>query len=94
MNLGGNVRIFDHDFHPLEAEARRQSTREQAHHIRTAPVEIGDDVFIGTNAIVLKGVRIGDRSIVAAGAVVFKGEYPPDCLLAGNPAAIISQKTH
>lgn len=92
VNLGGNVRIYDHDFHPIDPEKRRLGLNEQAPFIRSSPVEIGDDVFVGANAIVLKGVKIGDRSVVAAGAVVFKGEYQPDSLLAGNPAKIVGGK--
>ena len=88
VNLGGNSRIFDHDFHALDPVHRRLGLDEQSAHIRTDPVVIGDDVFVGTNAIILKGVTIGDRCIVAAGAVVFKGEYPPDSMLVGNPAQI------
>lgn len=57
--------------------------------IRTSPVEIGDDAFIGANSIILKGVNLGDRVIVAAGSVIFRGSYPSDCLVAGNPARVI-----
>ncbi len=88
VNLGGNVRIYDHDFHALDPAQRRLCLDGQAPHIRSAPVCLGDDVFVGANAIILKGVTIGDRTIVAAGAVVFKGEYPSDCILVGNPAAV------
>lgn len=86
MNLGGNARIFDHDFHPLDPQFRRLGEKAQALHVRTSPVMIGDDVFVGSNAIILKGVTLGDRVIIAAGSVVFKGDYAPDSLLAGNPA--------
>lgn len=92
VNLGGNVRIYDHDFHALDHEKRRLAMSEQAAYIRSSPIEIGDDVFVGANAMILKGVKIGARTIVAAGAVVFKGEYPSDCILAGNPAVITSKK--
>jgi len=93
VNLGGNVRIFDHDFHPLEPDLRRLGEKEQAPHIRTAQVILENDVFVGANSIILKGVSIGARSIVAAGSVVFKGTYPPDSLLTGNPAKIVGGKT-
>ena len=90
--VGGNVRILDHDFHALDHLARRLPMSEQEKSIRREPIAIGDDVFIGTNAIILKGVSIGDRSIVAAGAVVFKGQYPSDSIIAGNPAKIIRRR--
>lgn len=51
-------------------------------------VKIGDDVWIGTGAIILPGVTIGDRSIVAAGAVVAK-DVPSDVLVGGVPARTI-----
>jgi maltose O-acetyltransferase len=53
-------------------------------------VTIGDDVWIGTGAIMLPGVTIGDRSIVAAGAVVTRN-VPSDVLDAGVPARIVKQ---
>lgn len=88
VNLGGNVRIFDHDFHALDAKKRTLPMNKQESHIRSEPIFIGDNVFIGTNAIILKGVTIGARSIVAAGSVVFRGNYPTDSLISGNPATI------
>ena len=87
VKIGGNVRIFDHDFHSLEAEYRR--TSEDRQHIRTKPVVIEDDCFIGTNAIILKGTHLGPRSIVAAGSVVFGLNVPMDSLVKGNPAQIV-----
>lgn len=53
---------------------------------------IGDDVFIGTNCIILKGVTIGARSIIAAGSVVTKS-IPADCIAGGNPAKIIRRNS-
>ena len=53
----------------------------------TAPVIIGDDVWVGANAMLLPGVTIGNMSVVAAGAVVTK-DVPSGVLVAGNPAII------
>lgn len=53
----------------------------------SAPVIIGDDVWVGANATILPGVKIGDFSIVAAGSVVTK-DVPSGVLVAGNPAII------
>ena len=52
------------------------------------PIVIEDDVFIGANCLILKGVTIGARSIVAAGSVVTRS-VPADCIVGGNPARII-----
>jgi acetyltransferase-like isoleucine patch superfamily enzyme len=51
---------------------------------------IGDDVWIGANAVILPGVKIGTHSIVAAGAVVTK-DVPEFSLVAGIPAKVIKK---
>lgn len=52
------------------------------------PVKIGNNVFIGWNAVVLMGVTIGDNVIIGAGSIVTK-DIPDNCVVAGNPAKII-----
>ncbi len=89
VKLGGNVRIFDHDFHPLDAGARRLDRDEEC---ATAPVVIGDDVFIGANAIILKGVTLGNRVVVGAGSVV-ASSFEDDSVIGGNPARLLRQKS-
>ena len=85
LTCGGNVCIWDTDFHPLDPEARRRNDHAA---IQRRPVLIGDDVFLGANALVLKGARIGDRAIVAAGSVV-TGTIPADEIWGGNPAKFL-----
>ena len=51
-------------------------------------IVIEDDVLIGMNSIILKGVHIGARSVIGAGSVVTK-DIPADCIAAGNPAHVI-----
>jgi acetyltransferase-like isoleucine patch superfamily enzyme len=80
------VRFYDFDGHPLDAAKRRAHVPPAPEEVR--PVVVGDDVWIGTTAVVLKGVTIGDRSVVAAGAVVSR-DVPPDVVVAGNPARIV-----
>ncbi len=55
------------------------------------PVVIGDDVFIGANAVVLEGVKVGNGAVIAAGSVVTK-DVPPDTVVAGMPARVIKTK--
>jgi acetyltransferase-like isoleucine patch superfamily enzyme len=86
--VGGNVRIYDHDFHSMDAALRK--TIDDFDHCITKPVVLGDDVFVGANALILKGVTLGDRVIVGAGSVVTKS-YPSDVVVAGNPARIIAK---
>lgn len=89
-NIGGNVRIFDHDFHALDAEVRRGP--RGCDDCATRPILIGDDVFIGAQSIILKGVTIGDRAVIGAGSVVTK-DVPADSIAAGNPAGVVRRKT-
>lgn len=89
VNIGVGVKIYDTDFHPTEAMARRVHDTSQ---IKAAPVRICRDVWLGAEAMVLKGVTVGARSIVAARAVVVK-DVPEDCIVAGVPAQIVSRLT-
>ncbi len=84
--LGANVTIADTDFHAIDPINRRYNNRSTD--IEVAPVVIGSNVFIGTNATILKGVQIGDNSVIGAGSVVVK-DIPADCIAAGNPAKVI-----
>jgi len=51
-------------------------------------VQIGNNVFIGMNAIILKGVHVGNNVIIGAGSVVSK-DIPDDCVVVGNPAKVV-----
>lgn len=88
VQIGGNVRVYDHDFHSLDHQIRRDPARDRRE-CNGTPVVIGDDVFIGANAVILKGVHIGERSVIGAGAVVALKEVPADSLVIGNPARIV-----
>jgi acetyltransferase-like isoleucine patch superfamily enzyme len=81
--LAGGVTVFDTDGHPLDADRRR--AREPTPRSGVGPVSIGDCVWIGSGALILKGVTIGDRAVVAARSVVTR-DVPVDTLVAGNPA--------
>jgi maltose O-acetyltransferase len=79
--------------HPLRAAERRTPDAEvaagsAAWRTMTAPVSIGDDVWLGAGVLVLPGVTVGDRSVVAAGAVVSE-DVPADSLAVGIPARIV-----
>lgn len=58
----------------------------------TAPVIIGDDVWVGANATILPGVTVGNYSVIAAGAVVNR-DVPSGALVGGVPARIIKRLT-
>ena len=95
--ISWNVGIADSDFHPLEpaqrvidaqALAPFFKNRPPRPKLKTAPVKIADNVWIGMNAVILKGVIIGENSVVAAGSVVTKS-VPPNTVVAGNPATVV-----
>ena len=80
---GITVTALNHNF-----EAPERRIDEQG--VSTQQVIIGDDIWIGANAVVLPGVTIGNHCVIAAGAVVTK-DVPPHSLVAGVPAKIIKQ---
>lgn len=81
--FGSGVMLLDNDAHSLLPEHRNDEK-----YIKRSPIRIGDDVFIGARAIVLKGVSIGSCAVIAAGAVVVK-DVPPRTIVGGNPAKVI-----
>jgi acetyltransferase-like isoleucine patch superfamily enzyme len=84
--VGANTTLVDTDFHPLDPVLRR--IHPQA--ADTAPIHIEDDVFIGMNCLILKGVTIGCGSVIGAGSVVTR-DVPPATIAAGNPAKVIRE---
>lgn len=85
--IGGNTKILDNDFHPIDAQARLADDRSQ---IGIRPIVIGKNCFIGCNSLILKGTRLGDNCVVGAGAVV-SGVFEDNCVIAGNPARVIKR---
>lgn len=60
-------------------------------YIKTSPIKIGDNCWIGAGAIILPAVELGDHTIVGAGAVVTKSFPGTDQIIAGNPAKIVKK---
>lgn len=90
--IASSTMISDTDFHPIDPDIRRKQVRGGDYHFDSVgkkPILIGNNVWIGWNCTILKGVEIGDDSIVAAGSIVLAGKYPKGSLIAGNPAKII-----
>jgi acetyltransferase-like isoleucine patch superfamily enzyme len=94
--ISHQVSIMDTDGHEIDYRDRAKSTEliftsglpSTTGGVQTAPIKIGNHVWIGCNAVVLKGVTIGDCSIVAAGAVVTR-DVPKFVIVAGNPASVL-----
>jgi acetyltransferase-like isoleucine patch superfamily enzyme len=81
--IASDVWMFDSSGHASEPSARRAGMPPEPEDVR--PITVGDNVWIGTRAIVLPGVTIGECSIVATGSVVTR-DVPPYIVVAGNPA--------
>lgn len=76
--------ITDSDFHNLDPARRHLPPDERTQR----PVHIGENVWVGAHALVLKGTTVGRDSVVGAGAVV-RGEVPPGVVVVGNPAQVV-----
>ena len=74
--ISENVTIRDSDNHYINDQKTNKSS-----------IKIGNHVWIGLGAIILKGVTIGDGAAIAAGSIVLK-DVPPNSLVAGVPAQI------
>lgn len=86
VKIGGGTRIFDTNFHSTDPIIR--ASKEDIKNVKTSPITINDNVFIGTGCIIAKGVTIGHNSIIAAGSVVVKS-VPDNQIWGGNPAKFI-----
>lgn len=95
--IAHNVNIFDSLTHPISAKKRHQqfieiisSGHPKPIDLESAPIQIGNDVWIGCMSVILKGITVGEGAIVGAGSVVTKN-VPPYTIVAGNPAKVIRE---
>ncbi|WP_346867457.1 MULTISPECIES: sugar O-acetyltransferase [unclassified Clostridium] len=91
--IAPNVQIYT-AFHPVNARERFGEPKEdgtfQFCKTQTAPVTIGNDVWIGGGAIIMPGVKIGDNVVIGAGSVVAK-DIPSNKVAYGNPCRVARQ---
>lgn len=80
-SIGSHVIMIDNDFHRLEPERRDELPP-------SAPIVLEENVWIGSRAIVMRGVTIGAHSVVGAGSIVTH-DIPPRTLAVGVPARVI-----
>lgn len=92
--IGGNAKILDNDFHPIEWKERNRLLNDpnggDSELVRAKEIIIGENCFIGCNTIILKGTVLGDGCVVGAGAVV-SGQFEANSVIAGNPARVIKK---
>lgn len=97
--IAGGVNIVDTDFHPLTPAERMKDTialspagnKNHRPAFISKPVIIEDEVWIGFNATILKGVKIGKGAIIQPGSVVIKDVLPGE-IVSGNPAKAVKEK--
>lgn len=82
--IGSNVVIADNDFHPVDPLARRNGEIDNV----AKDITIENNVWIGADVYVCKGVTIGENSVIGAKSVVTKS-IPPNCVAAGIPAQVV-----
>jgi acetyltransferase-like isoleucine patch superfamily enzyme len=87
--LGGNHQTTTILTYPLYSKLIKLSPEQDA--LTKGPIIIEDEVWIGTRAVILSGVRIGKGAIIAAGSVVTKN-VPPYTIFGGNPARLIKNR--
>lgn len=95
--------IYDHDSHSLDYKDRRKDIEDEYDdiingrnfidhkdwkNVKTAPITIEDDAWVGMNCIILKGVTIGQGAVVGGGSVVTR-DVPAWSVVAGNPARLV-----
>lgn len=85
VKIGAGCKIYDTDFHALKIADRKENVN-----INIDEIQIGNNVFIGADTIILKGVRIGEGAVIGAGSVVTKN-VPSNTIFAGNPAKQIGR---
>ena len=105
VTIAWGCTVYDHDSHSIDYVNRRKDIDDELNDIRNGrnfienkkwntvnskPIIIENDVWIGMNVIVLKGVKIGEGAIIGAGSVVTK-DVPAWCVAAGNPAKVDKQ---
>lgn len=88
-NIAGGTTIADSDGHPTDSE--RRADHADLHADEVGEIKIGNNVWIGRDVQILKGVTIGDRAIIGAGSVVIS-DVPEDMTAMGSPARLIKNK--
>jgi maltose O-acetyltransferase len=82
--LVGSAVIVDTDFHSVDLDRRTNPGAK----VRSAPIIVGNNVWLAGQTVVLKGVSIGDNSVVGFRGVV-TGNVPPNVVVAGNPVRVV-----
>ena len=103
VQIAWGTYLYDHNAHSTDFRLRREDIEKEFSSlslgnsdtenknwdiVKSCPIVIEDDVWIGMNTIILKGVTVGRASIIGAGSVIRKS-VPPFCIVCGNPAKVV-----
>jgi galactoside O-acetyltransferase len=106
--MAWGITIYDHNSHSVEWQYRKLDNEQTYNdfikynntvvnkdwsNVKSAPIIIKPKVWIGMNALILKGVTIGEGAVIGAGSVVTK-DVPAWTVVAGNPAMVVRQIQH
>lgn len=91
VKIGAGCLIMDSNFHSLDWNLRLNEKTDVSD-VKTSPVVIDSNVFVGARSIITKGVVIGRNTIIAAGSVVIS-DIPDNCIAGGNPCKVIRNIT-
>jgi acetyltransferase-like isoleucine patch superfamily enzyme len=91
-----NVLLTDSDFHPVDPDLRPREAAAISYYgdagdrvqVERRPIEIGDDVWIGAQAMIMKGVLIGSGARIEAGSVVTR-DVEAGAIVGGSPASVL-----
>lgn len=86
--IADSVLIVDSDFHDVTPSLRSDSAIRAVSDGRSSPTIVGDNVWLGSRSMVLRGARIGNGTVIGAGAVVVSS-IPPNVVAGGVPARVI-----
>jgi len=87
INIGSNVGFGS----GVKIISSNHSHENHLRHTIASPIEIGDNVFVGANSVILPSVKIGDNVVIGAGSVVAKN-IPSNTIVVGNPCKVIKEK--
>lgn len=79
--------VIDTDFHPIYDESHKVINENQA-------IQIGNNVWIGFNCLILKGCKISDNTIVGANSVLGRNNFESNSVILGNPAKVVKENVY
>jgi acetyltransferase-like isoleucine patch superfamily enzyme len=87
IRFGSNIRIAPN----VVIVSADHDADDYDRHVKASPIQVGSNVWIGANSVILPGVTIGDNVIIGAGSIVGQ-DIPDNCIAAGSPCRVVKAK--